>query len=71
MEAVISQTEIRSVTEVLLPLIGPVAPTLVARQAEKSVGRDDFYRRLSEFVPGERDRARFLEIRGKLNETKE
>jgi serine/threonine-protein kinase len=71
MEAVISQTEVRAVTEVLLPLIGPVAPTLVARQAEKSVGRDDFYRRLSDFIPSERDRARFLEIRGKIGETKQ
>ena len=70
MEAVISQTEIRAVTEVLLPLIGPVAPTLVARQAEKSVGRDDFYRRLSDFIPSERDRASFLKIRGKLGEIK-
>jgi eukaryotic-like serine/threonine-protein kinase len=70
MEAVISQTEIRAVTEVLLPLIGPVAPTLVARQAEKSVGRDDFYRRLSDFIPSERDRASFLKIRGKLSEIK-
>ena len=71
MEAVISQTEIRAVTEVLLPLIGPVAPMLVARQAEKSVGRDDFYRRLSDFIPNERDRASFLKIRGKLSETKQ
>ena len=71
MEAVISQTEIRAVTEVLLPLIGPVAPTLVARQAEKAVGRDDFYRRLSDFIPSERDRASFLRIRGELDESKE
>jgi serine/threonine-protein kinase len=70
MEAVISQTEIRAVSDALLPLIGPVAPTLVARQAEKAVGRDDFYRRLSDFIPNERDRTRFLEIRGKIGETK-
>jgi serine/threonine-protein kinase len=68
LEAVISQAEIRAVTEVLLPLIGPVAPVLVARQAERAVGRNDFYQRLSEYIPSEQDRARFLRIRGKLKE---
>ena len=66
MEAVISQAEIRAVTEVLLPLIGPVAPMLVARQAETSVGRDDFYRRLSDFIPNDGTVRAFLKIRGKL-----
>ena len=44
MEAVISQTEIRAVTEVLLPLIGPVAPS-----AESSPGRE--VRRPGRFLP--------------------
>jgi serine/threonine-protein kinase len=71
MEAVISQAELRAVTEELLPLIGPVAPTLVARQAAKAVGRDDFYRRLSDFIPNKRDQTRFLQIHGKLDEIKQ
>jgi serine/threonine-protein kinase len=70
-EATISQTEIRAVTEALLPLIGPVAPVLVARQAEKAVGRDDFYRRLSDYIPIERDKAKFLEIRAKISGAKQ
>lgn len=67
MEAIISQTEIRAATEALLPLIGPVAPVLVARQAEKAVGREDFYRRLADSIPNERDRDSFLKIRAKLS----
>jgi serine/threonine-protein kinase len=66
MEAIISQAEIHAATEALLPLIGPVAPMLVARQAERAVGRDDFYRRLADAIPSEQDRASFLRIRATL-----
>ncbi|WP_181708247.1 protein kinase domain-containing protein [Chthonobacter rhizosphaerae] len=61
--AAISQAEITAVTARLLPVIGPVASVLVNRQAEKAVGRDDFYRRLAEFIPSEQDRAAFLASR--------
>ncbi len=67
MEAIISQAEIRAATEDLLPLIGPVAPVLVARQAERAVGRDDFYRRLADSIPNEQDRASFLKSRAKIS----
>ncbi len=71
MEAIISQTEIRAVTEALLPLIGPVARVLVPRQAQKAVGPDDFYRRLADSIPSEKDRASFLKNRGKLSGSKQ
>ena len=56
----------RAVTEAMLPLIGPIARVLVARHAEKAVGRDDFYGRLADCIPSERDRAKFLEIRARI-----
>ena len=67
MEAIISPVEMRAVTEALLPLIGPIAPVLVARYAEKAVGPDDFYRRLADTISSEKDRASFLNIRVNLN----
>ena len=63
MEAIISAAERRVVTEALLPLLGPIAPVLVARYAEKAVGADDFYRRLADTISSEKDRASFLKIR--------
>lgn len=63
---VVSDAEIKAVTGMLLPLVGPVASVLVARQAEKAVGREDFYRRLAEFIPSDQDRARFLDLRARL-----
>lgn len=59
----ISPDETKSATAALLPLIGPVAAKVVARQAEQATNRDDFYRRLAEFIPSEQDRARFLALR--------
>jgi eukaryotic-like serine/threonine-protein kinase len=67
MEAIISAAERRVVTEALLPLLGPIAPVLVARYAEKAVGADDFYRRLADTISSEKDKASFLKIRAKLN----
>ena len=67
MEAIISAAERRVVTEALLPLLGPIAPVLVARYAEKAVGADDFYRRLADTISSEKDRASFS--RSVLNST--
>jgi serine/threonine-protein kinase len=67
MEAVISQAELRETTEALMPILGPMARVLVARQAATAVGRDDFIRRLADSIPNERDRALFLRRRGKLD----
>ena len=66
MEVIISQTEIRAAAEALLPLIGPIAPKLVAREAEKAVGREDFYRRIADFISNEKDRAAFMNFRAKM-----
>lgn len=63
----IPQHEIQAVADILLPLIGPVAGVLVRKQAEKAVGREDFYRRLAEFIPSEQDKAKFLALRAKLS----
>ncbi|PSC05531.1 serine/threonine protein kinase [Alsobacter soli] len=65
-EEAISETERRVIVDALLPLIGPVARVLVARQAETAVGRDDFYGRLAARIPNEIDRAHFLALRDKL-----
>lgn len=64
-EAAITQKEIEKATDALMPLIGPVARLLVARNAQTAVGRDDFFRRLSEAIPNEKDRARFLLVCGR------
>jgi serine/threonine-protein kinase len=66
MEVIISQTEIRAAAEALLPLIGPIAPKLVAREAEKAVGREDFYRRIADFISSDKDRATFMNFRAKM-----
>jgi serine/threonine-protein kinase len=66
MEVIISQAEIRAAAEALLPLIGPIAPKLVAREAEKAVGREDFYRRISDFITNDKDRATFMSFRAKM-----
>lgn len=62
----IPQHELQAVAEILLPILGPVAGVLVRKQAEKAVGREDFYQRLAEFIPSEQDRAKFMALRAKL-----
>jgi eukaryotic-like serine/threonine-protein kinase len=66
MATTIQPDEIRSATEALLPLIGPLARLLVAKQAQTAIGRDDFYRRLAEEIPNEQDRRTFLTLRASL-----
>ena len=69
-EASISQAEIRGLSETLLPILGPVARVLVARQAGMAVGRDDFYRRIADHIPNQQDRVKFLKNRAKIDESK-
>lgn len=60
LDAAISKDEIRAATELLLPLIGPVAKVIAEREAATSIGRDDYYEHLARAIPNEADRNRFL-----------
>ncbi len=50
----------RVAIEAFIPVVGPVARSLVSREALAAVGRDDFYRRLADQIPDERAKARLL-----------
>ncbi|MDX2287823.1 MAG: serine/threonine-protein kinase [Hyphomicrobiaceae bacterium] len=65
LDAVISEMEIREATELLMPLIGPVARLLAEREAKTAIGREDYYEHLARAIDNETDRARFLSRRGK------
>jgi serine/threonine-protein kinase len=59
----VSKVEIKAAIDRLIPVIGPVAKHLVNRTALTAVGRDDFYHRLADQIPDERQKARFLALR--------
>ena len=59
----VSSAEINAAVDSLIPVIGPVARHLVNREALTAVGRDDFYGRLADRIPDEREKARFLALR--------
>ena len=59
----ISDIEIKAAVEALIPDIGPLARHIVTREAQTAVGRDDFYRRLADRIPDEREKARFVALR--------
>lgn len=60
LEAVIPDNEIRRATELLVPLIGPVARVVAEREAKTSIGREDYYEHLARAIRNEAERARFL-----------
>ncbi|MDX2257886.1 MAG: serine/threonine-protein kinase [Hyphomicrobiaceae bacterium] len=60
LDAVVSEAEVREATELLLPLIGPVARILAEREAKTAIGREDYYEHLARAIGNEADRARFL-----------
>jgi serine/threonine-protein kinase len=60
LDAVISEQEIRQATELLLPLIGPVAKIFAERHAATAVGREDYYEHLAEAIPSAAEREAFL-----------
>ena len=66
MEAEVGSAEAQAVTAALLPILGPVAKTLVARLAKSAVGWDDFYQRLAKHVPKPEDMAKIEEVAAKF-----
>ncbi len=70
LDAVISELEIREATELLLPLIGPVAKLLAEREAKTAIGREDYYEHLARAIDNEADRTRFLTRRAKPGNTR-
>jgi hypothetical protein len=60
LEAVIPDKEIRRATELLVPLIGPVAKVVAEREAKTSIGREDYYEHLARAIRDEAERIRFL-----------
>ncbi len=61
----ISDAEIKATIDRLIPAIGPIARHVVIKEARTAVGRDDFYRRLADRIPDEREKSRFLALRGR------
>jgi eukaryotic-like serine/threonine-protein kinase len=59
----ISDAEIKATIDTLTPAIGPIARHVVIREARTAVGRDDFYQRLADRIPDEREKSRFLALR--------
>jgi serine/threonine-protein kinase len=59
----ISDAEIEAAIDRLIPTIGPIARHVVIKEARTAVGREDFYRRLADRIPDERERSRFLALR--------
>lgn len=60
LDALISSADVQAASDALVPLIGPVASVLAKRLAQTSIGHEDYYRRLSESIPDEKQRTTFL-----------
>jgi serine/threonine protein kinase len=60
LDAMISKADADAANTALLPLIGPIATVLVRRAAQKSMGHEDFYQMLAQYIPDEADRITFL-----------
>lgn len=59
LDALITAADIQMVTEALMPLMGPVASVLAKRHAQTAIGHEDYFRRLSDVIPDEKQRALF------------
>jgi serine/threonine-protein kinase len=60
LDALISAADVQLATDELVPFVGPVAGILAKRLAKTSIGHDDYHRRLSESIPDEAQRGKFL-----------
>jgi eukaryotic-like serine/threonine-protein kinase len=61
LDALITTEDVQAAGEALVPFVGPVASMLAKRQAKTAVGHEDFFRRLGDAIPDERQRAQFLD----------
>lgn len=60
LDALISSADVQAATEVLVPLVGPVAGVLAKRVAQTAIGHEDFFRRLADSIPDTDQRDAFL-----------
>jgi eukaryotic-like serine/threonine-protein kinase len=58
--AAVPPADILAATKALLPLIGPMAKILAERGAKTAMGREDYFKRLADAIPNEKDRKLFL-----------
>jgi hypothetical protein len=56
----VAEDELAPIVEALRRQLGPIAPTLVARENRGTASRDDLCRRLAEHIASPKDRADFL-----------
>lgn len=60
LSAVITDADKRLATELLLPIIGPLAQVIADREAATAIGLDDYYEHLARRIANTEDRAKFL-----------
>lgn len=60
LDALITTADVQAASEALVPLVGPVASVLAKRHAQSAIGHEDYFRRLSEAIPDQGQRAHFL-----------
>ncbi|MBU2583603.1 MAG: serine/threonine protein kinase [Alphaproteobacteria bacterium] len=60
LSAVITEADKQQATELLLPIIGPLAQVIARREAATAIGLDDYYEHLARRIPSDEDRDRFL-----------
>jgi serine/threonine protein kinase len=61
LDALITTEDVQAAGEALVPFVGPVASMLAKRQAKTAIGHEDYFRRLGDAIPDERQRAQFLD----------
>ena len=60
LDAMITAADIQAASEALVDAMGPVAGILAKRHAQMAIGHEDYFRRLSDVIPDEKQRAEFL-----------
>ncbi|KUO66030.1 MAG: hypothetical protein APF80_07065 [Alphaproteobacteria bacterium BRH_c36] len=60
LSAIISDADKRIATELLLPIIGPLAQVIAEREAATAIGREDYYEHLARKISNAQDREKFL-----------
>lgn len=65
--AVVSEAEMRTATELLLPHIGPLAHVIAEREAATAIGLEDFYEHLARRICDPEEREKFLAAHRKLS----